>query len=302
MAPPPTRPRASGPPASITGPGRDAPVYFLSDLHLKAPSGPRTDPVLAFLAAREGEAAAVYLVGDIFDFWIGHRSAVYAAYLPFLRQVERLARAGTRVVLFSGNHDPDPGPRLADFGLEVHEGPLTEHIAGRTVRIEHGDTIDPRGWHRRLPCRFVRHPATRAAARLVPPDVLWGLAARYAGRDGGGPAEYGAPLPAGLRTTAFEAHRARGVDVWVLGHYHRAVVPAPPSPAPSPPASHPGAGLQGPAPRAAETGPLGLFVLGDWVAHRTYLRVLNGQFDLFRFRGAAPPTRVPPGDHGPEPG
>lgn len=279
-------PDASSPPAPgakaggiIGRPGWEAPVYFLSDLHLNAPAGPRTNPVLRFLRAREGEAAAVYLVGDIFDFWIGHRTAIYAAYLPFLNQLQRLVQAGTRVVIFSGNHDPDPGPRLADFGLEVHEGPLTERIGGRTVRMEHGDLIDPRGWHRRLPCHLARSQPARAVARRVHPDLLWRMASRYAGRDGGGPGEYRRPLPAGLKTTAFERHRAQGIDVWVLGHYHRAVV-------------HPVAGPDG--------RPQTLFVLGDWVAHRSYLKVFQGEFTLMRDHGEAPATSIPPGDHGPE--
>jgi hypothetical protein len=144
--------------------------------------------------------------------------------------------------------------------------------------MEHGDLIDPRGWHRRLPCHIARSRPVRSLARRVHPDLLWRLARHYAGRDGGGPAEYNRPLPAGLTGSAFDRHRQNGVDVWVLGHYHRAVV-------------HPVRGKAG----LQQT----LFVLGDWVAHRSYLKVHQGEFSLMRDHGDGPATAIPPGDHGP---
>lgn len=253
------------------------PSYFISDLHVRANDDERTHAVLRFLRARQGEAEAVYLVGDVFDFWLGYRHALFSAQFSLLRALAELVEAGTRVVLFSGNHDPDPGPLPASLGIEVHHGPLVAPIQGRTVRLEHGDVVDPRGWHRRAVCRFARHPWTRAAARWVHPDRAWQLGRLYGGDHA--PSEYGAPLPQALFDTYFPGRAAEGVDVLVMGHYHRAVV------------------------HSARIGdrPVQFFVLGDWVAQRTWLKADQGEFTLWRDQGPdRAPTRIPPGDHGPE--
>ncbi len=255
------------------------PVYFVSDLHVRHLSDARTAAVLRFLHARRGEAEALYLVGDVFDFWLGYGAAMFTAQFALLRALADLVDAGTRVVLFSGNHDPDPGPLPAQLGIEVHEGPLVTTIQGRTVRLEHGDTVDPRGWSRRAVCRLARHPWARAAARRVHPDLAWALSRGYAGGHSAQPSEYDQPLPAALIERYFPARVAEGVDVLVMGHYHRAV-------------HH----------RAHHAGrDAAYFVLGDWVAQRTWLKADQGEFSLWRDRGSdRAPVRLPEGDFGPE--
>ncbi len=254
------------------------PTYFLSDLHVRAPDDARTEHVLRFLRARRGEASAVYLVGDVFDFWLGYRSAVFHAYFPLLRVLAELVEGGTRVVVFSGNHDPDPGDFLQKLGIEVSDGPLDLTLGGRRVWVEHGDLIDPRGALRRLVCRSARHPWVRGAARLFHPDLAWHLASRYARAH---QEAYTEAMHPGLVDDFFRRRVAAGADVVVVGHYHRAFV------------HH--ADLEG-RPRA-------LFGLGDWVAQRTFLRVDGDRFELMRDRGPdAAPATLPPGDHGPEDG
>ncbi len=253
------------------------PTYFLSDLHVRAPDDARTAHVLRFLADRRGEAEAVYLVGDLFDFWLGYRSVVFAAYFPLLRALAELAESGTRVVVFSGNHDPDPGGFLPTLGVEVATGPRTVEVAGRRVWIEHGDVLDPRGVLRRAICRAARHPLAHRVARAVHPDLAWGLSRVYARAH---VEDYAETLHPALTGDYFAERVAAGADVVVLGHYHRAVVHR----------------VDGP------TGERALFCLGDWVAQRTFLRAADGRFELLRDRGPdRPPVGLPPGDHGPPP-
>lgn len=256
-----------------------APSFFLSDLHVRRPGGPRMTRVLDFLGATAPGAAAVYLVGDVFDFWLGYRNTVFSAFFPLLRRMADLVDAGTRVVLFSGNHDPDPGRFFREhLGVEVHEGPLVERLGRWTVHLEHGDLVDPRGLHRRAVCRVARSRAVRAAARLIHPELAWRLARAYGGH---GPDAYDAPLPRGLVDDLLPRRARAGADVVVLGHYHRAV-------------RH----------EAVVDGrPATLFVLGDWVGQHTYLRFdPDAGFTLLRHRGRGrPPIPLPPGDHGPDP-
>ena len=252
------------------------PVYFLSDLHLRHPDDTRTRRALGFLRARAGEAEAVYLVGDVFDVWLGYRSAIFSAYFPVLRTLADLVDAGTRVVLFPGNHDPDTGRFLSEqLGVTVAQEPHRLSLGGRNLWIEHGDVHDPRAPWRRLLNRFVRNPAVCAAARTIHPDLIWSAARLYGDALRGAKGYHG--LPPGLIDEFFPARVAQGADAVIIGHYHRALSYE----------------------TTIDDRRVEFFVLGDWVAHHTFLR-WSGEFQLFRDRGPdAPAEPLSRGDHAP---
>lgn len=262
----------------MSGPWRadQRPTLFLSDLHLRAPDEPRTQRVLAFLRRWRGEAEAIYLVGDVFDLWIGYRDVLFSAYFPVLRALAEVVEAGTRVVLFAGNHDPDLGAFFTrQLGVEVAQEPLWLTLGPHRVCVEHGDVEDPRAPWRRVVNRAARSPAARIVARGVPAQWAWSLARLYGDALRGAKGYRG--LPPGLAGELLPRRAAEGADVLVIGHYHRAV--------------HHEATIGGQSRR--------LFVLGDWVTHHTYLR-FDGDFTLLRDRGPdAAPERLPPGDHPP---
>jgi UDP-2,3-diacylglucosamine hydrolase len=254
------------------------PTYFLSDLHLRSPDDARTQRALSFLRARAGEAETVYLVGDVFDLWLGYRSAIFSAYFPVLRALADLVDAGTEVVLFPGNHDPDSGSFLREhLGVTVAEEPHRTTLGGRRIWLEHGDVHDPRAPWRRVLNRVARHPGVHRLARGVHPDLLWAAARVYGDALRGAKGYHG--LPVGLVGPFLEERASAGADVVIIGHYHRAL-------------SH-----------EAELGGrrIEFFVLGDWVAHHTYLRFDGAGFQLFRDRAGTAPEPLPRGDHPPPP-
>ena len=261
-------------------PHSDRPIYFVSDTHISGADNPRTARLVRFLRDRSGEAEAVYLVGDIFEFWLSYRSVIPRAYFPLLRAIAELVESGTRVVLFSGNHDPDPGSFFShDLGLEVHERGLSTRIGPHRVWIEHGDLIDPRGWIKRAVCQIVHVPVLRRAARLAHPDIAWSGAELYGRALGRLSKRRNRRLPPAIIDSYLPARAAEGHDVVIMGHYHRTVVHR---------ATHAG--------RRCE-----LFVLGDWLRYFTWLRY-DGSFTLWRACPVGgPPIAVPPGDHDPQP-
>lgn len=251
-------------------------AYFLSDLHLRAPDDARTRRVVGFLQARRGEADAVFLVGDVFDFWLGWRSVVPRAYFPVLRAMADLVDAGTRVVVFAGNHDPDPGDFFADIGVEVVGRSLEVALDEHTVWVEHGDVIDPRSRAGRLVCRLAHDRRLLTLARAIHPDLSWRVALAYARR---AREEYGGPMPAAMVDRWLPERARAGADVVVVGHFHRAF-------------HHRG---------EVDGRPAALFGLGDWVQQHTFLRYRDGAFELLRDHGPGrPATPLGPGDHGPE--
>lgn len=250
------------------------PTLFLSDLHFHSATTAGGQALLRVLG-QSRDAAAIYLVGDVFDFWLGHQHTLYRAAFPLLRRLAELVEAGVEVHLFSGNHDPDPGDFFGEIGVRVHETALTITLDGMRVRMEHGDTVDPRGLRHRLVCQAVRHPLPRRMARVVPPGVLWKLSRAY---QRAATHSYGEPLPPGLLHTYLPARAREGVDALIMGHYHRAV--------------HHRVEVDG--------RPVQFYGLGDWVRQHTWLRY-DGAFHLMRDQGPdRPPVELPEGDHGPE--
>ena len=97
----------------------------MSDLHLCDPNEERSQRLFAFWDSIKGNAEVLYLVGDVFDIWLGYRSVIFSPLFPALRKLAELVESGTRVVLLSGNHDPDPGlfsQTLAFSGTLAGEG------------------------------------------------------------------------------------------------------------------------------------------------------------------------------------
>jgi hypothetical protein len=84
-------------------------IYFLSDFHLGAPdydsSLKREKKIVAFLETIRHDAAEIFIVGDIFDFWYEYRKVVPKGYVRLLGKLAELTDAGISIHVFVGNHD-----------------------------------------------------------------------------------------------------------------------------------------------------------------------------------------------------
>ncbi len=121
-------------------------VYFISDAHLgcRAISSRRMQErrLVRFLDDIKLKAAAVYMLGDMFDFWFEYRSVVPKGFTRFLGKVSELCDAGVEVHFFTGNHDIWCWDYLEqECGAHVHHGPMTIEIADKTFYLAHGDGL-----------------------------------------------------------------------------------------------------------------------------------------------------------------
>ena len=84
-------------------------VYFLSDAHLGSWGIPHPRQqerrLVRFLDSIKEKAAAVYLLGDMFDFWYEYKYVVPRGYTRFLGKLSELTDMGVEVHFFTGNHD-----------------------------------------------------------------------------------------------------------------------------------------------------------------------------------------------------
>jgi UDP-2,3-diacylglucosamine hydrolase len=192
-------------------------TLFVSDVHLR-PDAPETSrPFLEFL--RE-ECDALYLLGDIFDYWIGPqqlRSGDYGQELA----ARRARAARSRVYFVPGNRDYFVDERFARAtGVRLLGERARVELGGRTALLAHGDFI-----YNRNP----RYAAYRTVMRSRPVADLWRAV----------PAAVGKRLARGFKRVSRKTtpvvewtsedlvagarpHFERGADVLICGHIHRA--------------------------------------------------------------------------------
>lgn len=121
-------------------------TYFLSDLHLGAKyfADPKVAEkrVVRFLDTIKHKAEAVYLVGDILDYWFEYKYAVPRGYTRFFGKLAELADSGVEITWLIGNHDIWIFDYLpAELGIEVIDGVLERDIQGKRFFITHGDGV-----------------------------------------------------------------------------------------------------------------------------------------------------------------
>ncbi|MBD5234621.1 MAG: UDP-2,3-diacylglucosamine diphosphatase [Bacteroidales bacterium] len=124
-------------------------TYFISDVHLGASYIPdrraHEDRIVHFLQSIEHDARALYLLGDILDYWYEYRTVVPRGYVRFFGQLARMADAGVEIVWFIGNHDIWLFDYLRDeIGLRIvdtADGGVTTTIDGVQFFLGHGDTF-----------------------------------------------------------------------------------------------------------------------------------------------------------------
>ena len=172
-------------------------VYFLSDAHLgsRAIENPQAhqQTLVAMLEDMAQDASAIYLLGDIFDFWCEYfwRDRSKEQYRPFLNTLQHITNKGIEIHFFIGNHDIWTFGWLAkETGVQVHRGPASVTVGGKTLYLAHGDGLVPSHYVENLPkqvqkkirsfilLRKVFHnPVLQFLFRLLPP--AWGNAFGY---------------------------------------------------------------------------------------------------------------------------
>lgn len=139
-------------------------VYFLSDAHLgsRAISTRRTHErrLVNFLDQIKHNAAAVYLLGDMFDYWYEYRHVVPKGYTRFLGKISELTDSGVEVHFFTGNHDLWVGDYLEkECGVILHRHEQTCEIYGKVFFLAHGDGLGDTDWKYRT-LRSIFHSKT----------------------------------------------------------------------------------------------------------------------------------------------
>ena len=236
-------------------------TIFLADAHLNAPMEHNYRMLMRFFRELEGNTETLFIMGDLFDFWLGFPLNPFRQYDEVLVALQSLVDSGCRLVYFEGNHDFHMGPLFRNrLKAEIHGGPVVMSLQGRKLFLCHGDQINRADYGYRMLRALLHNPVTAAAIRVVPPALVMRIKEllQHNSRSGYQERSQRWDYPAVIR--AFSGSiRDQGCDGLVTGHFHTALCE-----------NLPGA-------------PFTILSLGDWMEQFTYGELESGTLSLKKF-------------------
>ena len=167
---------------ALPDPGRGELGAFRQELARLMPSiaaeAPPVDPSdpaegrLRLFDAVLSERAALYVGGDLFDFWFEYGHTVPKRYIGVLQKLGELRRAGLPVTYVGGNHDFWIGDYLRrELDVTFTDEPLPITLQGRRILLAHGDGLGPGDHGYKFLKRVLRNGLARWLFRWIHPDL-----------------------------------------------------------------------------------------------------------------------------------
>ncbi len=151
-------------------------IYFASDNHLGAPtqeqSRPRERKFVAWLDEIKQDAAAIFLMGDLFDFWFEYKTVVPKGFTRTLGKLAEISDSGIPIYYFVGNHDLwMNGYFEAELNIPVYYQPKEFTFNNKIFLIGHGDGLGPgdKGYKRMK--KVFTNPFSKWLFRWLHPDL-----------------------------------------------------------------------------------------------------------------------------------
>lgn len=241
-------------------------VYFASDFHLGSPSHQgslsREKKVISWLNQIQSDAAGIFLVGDIFDFWFEYKHVIPKGYVRFLGKTMELKDQGIPVIFFAGNHDLWMNQYFPDeFGIPVYHQPTDFQIGKFAVHIAHGDGLGPGDRKFKLYKKIFTNPLAQWAFRWFHPDAGIGLAKSWSNHSRAHSIDPAVNGEGQWLITYCEEQEAKAHhDLYIMGHRHVAL-------------EHP------------ISNNSTYFNLGEWIKNPTYLEISQNGPQLKSYNG-----------------
>lgn len=156
-------------------------IYFISDFHLGVPSAAsslaKEKKVIRWLEAVQHDAAHIYIMGDIFDFWFEYKHTVPKGFVRLLGKLAQLTDAGIPITFFTGNHDMWMFDYFTkELNIEIYREPKEMVISGKRFLIGHGDGLGPGDWSYKLIKKVFTNPFFQWVFSIAPPRLGIGIA------------------------------------------------------------------------------------------------------------------------------
>lgn len=184
--------------------------------------------LVRFLDSIKDKAGAVFMLGDMFDFWYEWKHVVPKGFTRFLGKLSELSDMGVEVHYFTGNHDIWAFDYLSrECGITVHYEPLTTEIYGKLFYLAHGDGMgDPNRSFLLLRSIFHNRACQWMFSNLIHPNLAMKLGLSWAKRsrmkriDGKEPPYMGEDKEHLVLFTKEYMKSHPDIDFYMYGHRH----------------------------------------------------------------------------------
>ena len=229
-------------------------IYFASDLHLGAPnhneSRERELLFCNWLDDIRNNAQALYIVGDLFDFWFEYKHVVPKGFVRILGKLADMSDSGVSLYFFPGNHDLWVRDYLInEIGFKMCKEPVIHSWNKHRFYICHGDGLGPGDIGYKIIKKVFLFKPFQWAFRLIHPDIGIGFASWLSRGSRARTGEKDLIKVAKERELLYQYACAESenivIDTWIFGHRHLPM---------------------------AETLPNGkqFINLGDWIVHKSW--------------------------------
>ncbi len=162
-------------------------LFFASDFHLGAPdaesSKNRERRIIAWLDQIKDEAAGIFLVGDIFDFWFEYGEVIPKGFIPFISKIAQLRAENIPIFFFTGNHDLWMEDYFTkELDIPVFHHPIELEACGKSILVGHGDGLGPGDKSYKLLKQVFTNPVAKWLFRWLHPDLGVKLARAWSGK------------------------------------------------------------------------------------------------------------------------
>lgn len=241
-------------------------IYFASDFHLgwgdKEENATREKAIVAWLDEIEDSIEALYLVGDIFDYWYEYKMTIPMGHHRFLGKIQHLKDKNIPIIIFTGNHDMwmfDYFQR--EMGIPVHKKPQELTIKNLKFYIGHGDGLGPADYQFKFIKKLLANPVLQWLYGCLPSSLGLSLMKYFSQKSRG--SEWKTE-PFGddewLVSHAEKILQTIDIDYFVFGHRHLPIV------------------------HKLSNGKSHYINLGDWVVHRSYAKFDGKELKLAFFK------------------
>ncbi|MCB0822751.1 MAG: UDP-2,3-diacylglucosamine diphosphatase [Bacteroidales bacterium] len=237
-------------------------IYFVSDSHFGVPnrelSRIREDLFIRWLDMIKPEAEALYIMGDLFEFWFEYKTVVQKGYVRLLGKLAEITDSGIPVTFFRGNHDVWAFDYLAEeLGIKIYPDTQTTMLKGHKFFLGHGDGLGEGDNGYKFLKKVFRNKVNQFLFRWLHPDIgtgmglYWSNQSRVANENSGLEAVNQAGIDRISGFCKAELEKDPDIEYFIFGHVHKPEV-------------------------VDLNGKAKYFSIGDWINYYSYL-VFDGE-------------------------
>ena len=234
-------------------------TLFISDLHLTPERPASTEYFVEFMRLKANSANTIYVLGDLFEYWIGDDASSILGAGPVIGEFKRLADAGTRLFFMPGNRDFLVGDALCDqAGFQYMDDQTLVTLNTEPVLLLHGDSLCTDDIEHQQFRAMVNDANWQTHFLEMPIETRIEHAQQARAMSSSNNKNYSDVIMDVTESAVADAFRDHAVKLMIHGHTHR-------------PNIH--------KQRVSDTDTTRI-VLGDWYEQASYLELDGGTFKL----------------------